>query len=52
MKYKQKKRIDNQKHHQQHVLARMWGKRNPSTLLVMQAAENTLEKNFGVFLKI
>jgi hypothetical protein len=35
-----------QKHHQQHVLARMWGKRNPSPLLVgMQAGATTLEKN-------
>jgi hypothetical protein len=35
-----------QKHHQQHVLARMWGKRNPIPLLVgMQAGATTLEKN-------
>jgi hypothetical protein len=32
-------------HHQQHVLAWMWGKRNPFTLLVgMQAGATTLEK--------
>jgi hypothetical protein len=31
---------------QHHVLVRMWGKRNPLTLLVeMQAGETTLEKN-------
>jgi hypothetical protein len=31
----------------QHVLARMWGKKNPHTLLVgMQAGATTLEKNF------
>jgi hypothetical protein len=35
-----------QKLHQQHVLVRMWGKRNPLTLLVgMQADAITLEKN-------
>jgi hypothetical protein len=35
-----------QKHHQQQVLARMWGKRNPHTLLVgMQASTTTLESN-------
>jgi hypothetical protein len=35
-----------QTHHQQQVLARMWGKRNPRTLLVgMQASETILEKN-------
>jgi hypothetical protein len=35
-----------QKHQQQQVLVRMWGKRNPCTLLVgMQASTNTLEKN-------
>jgi hypothetical protein len=34
-----------QKYHHQQVLARMWGKRNPHTLLVeMQANETTLEK--------
>jgi hypothetical protein len=34
------------KHHQQQVLARMWGKRNPHTLLVgMQTSTTTLEKN-------
>jgi hypothetical protein len=34
------------KTHQHHVLARMWGKRNPHTLLVeMQTGEPTLEKN-------
>jgi hypothetical protein len=34
------------KHHQQHVLTRMWGKRNPNPLLVgMQAGATTLEKN-------
>jgi hypothetical protein len=33
-------------HHQKHVLARMWGKRNPGTLLVgMQAGVTILEKN-------
>jgi hypothetical protein len=35
-----------QKYHHQHVLARMWGKRNPSPLLVgMQPGTTTLEKN-------
>jgi hypothetical protein len=35
-----------QKHQQQHVLAKMWGKRSPRTLLVgMQAGATTLEKN-------
>jgi hypothetical protein len=35
-----------QKHHQQQVLVRMWGKRNPYTLLVgMQASVTTLENN-------
>jgi hypothetical protein len=35
-----------QKHHQQHVLARMQGKRNPNLLLVgIQAGATTLEKN-------
>jgi hypothetical protein len=35
-----------QKHHHQHVLARMWGKRNPHTLLVgMQAGATTVEKD-------
>jgi hypothetical protein len=34
------------KTHQQHVLARMWGKRKPNPLLVgMQAGATTLEKN-------
>jgi hypothetical protein len=34
------------KHHHQHMLARMWGKRNPNPLLVgMQAGATTLEKN-------
>jgi hypothetical protein len=34
-----------QKHHNQ-VLTRMWGKRNPCTLLVgVQAGATTLEKN-------
>jgi hypothetical protein len=38
--------IHHQKHHQQHVLARMWGKRNPNPLLVgMEAGTTTLEKN-------
>jgi hypothetical protein len=33
-----------QKHHHQQVLERMWGKRNPHTLLVeMQAGATTLE---------
>jgi hypothetical protein len=35
-----------QKHNKQHVLARMWGKRNPHTLLMgMQSGASTLEKN-------
>jgi hypothetical protein len=39
------KNSHHQKHHQQ-VLARMWGQRNPSPLLVgMQAGATTLEKN-------
>jgi hypothetical protein len=39
-----------QKHHQQHVLARLWGKRNPRKLLVgMQAGATTLEKNLETF---
>jgi hypothetical protein len=34
------------KQHQQQVLVRMWGKRNPCTLLMrMQAGATTLEKN-------
>jgi hypothetical protein len=34
-----------QKHHHQHVLVRIWGRRNPPTLLVgMQAGATTLEK--------
>jgi hypothetical protein len=34
------------KHHQQHVLTRMWGRRNLCTLLVgMQAGTATVEKN-------
>jgi hypothetical protein len=46
-----------QKHHQQQMLARMWGKRNPHTLLVgMQANATSLKKNmeasYGGFLKI
>jgi hypothetical protein len=42
-----------QKHHHQHVLTRIWGKRNPSPLLVgMQAVATTLGKKFGGFLKI
>jgi hypothetical protein len=41
-----------QKHHQQYVLARMWGKRNPNPLLVgMQAGTTTLEKNLETSLK-
>jgi hypothetical protein len=40
------KSLNHQKHHQQHVLVRMWGKGNPHTLLVgMQAGATTLEKN-------
>jgi hypothetical protein len=39
-------RIDIIKKHHQHVLARIWGQRNPHTLLVgMQAGATTLEKN-------
>jgi hypothetical protein len=35
------------------MLARMWGKRNPCTLLVeMQAGATTLEKNSGGYLKV
>jgi hypothetical protein len=35
-----------QKHHQQQVLARIWGRRNPRVLLIgMQANATTLEKN-------
>jgi hypothetical protein len=38
-----------QKHQQQQVLARMWGKRNPPILLVgMQDSATTLEKNTEV----
>jgi hypothetical protein len=34
-------------------LARMWGNRNPHTLLVgMQASAITLQKKYGGFLKI
>jgi hypothetical protein len=37
-----------QKHHQQKVLVRMWGKRNPLTLLVgMQASATTVENSMG-----
>jgi hypothetical protein len=39
-------RIAYQKHHQQQMLERMWGQRNPFTLLViMQASATTLENN-------
>jgi hypothetical protein len=42
-----------QKHHHQQVLARMWGKRNPRTLLVgKQASATTSGKKFEGFLKI
>jgi hypothetical protein len=35
------------KHHHQQVLVRMWGKRNPCTLLVgVQTRTTTLEKNW------
>jgi hypothetical protein len=35
-----------QKHHQQQMLVRMWGTRNPHTLLVgMQVSTTTLENN-------
>jgi hypothetical protein len=38
-----------QEHQQQQMLARMWGKRNPHTLLVgMQASTTTLENNMEV----
>jgi hypothetical protein len=40
--------FNHQKHHQQQVLARMWGKKNPYTLLVgMQTSTTTLEKKFA-----
>jgi hypothetical protein len=42
-----------QKHYQQHVLVRMWGKKKPCTLLMgTQAGATTLKKKFGGFLKI
>jgi hypothetical protein len=38
-----------QKHYQQQVLTRMWGKRNPHTLLVgMKASATSLENNMEV----
>jgi hypothetical protein len=38
-------------HHHQHVLVRMWGKRNPHTLLMgIQAGATTLEKKNGGFI--
>jgi hypothetical protein len=40
-----------QKHHQQHVLARMWGKRNPSPLLVGMQASATTQKRIWRLLK-
>jgi hypothetical protein len=41
-----------QKYHQQHALARIWGKQNPHTLLVgMQASTTTLENNTEASLK-
>jgi hypothetical protein len=41
--YRELKNSYHQKHHQQQVLVRMWGKRNPHTLLVgMQASATTL----------
>jgi hypothetical protein len=41
-----------QKHHKQQVLARIWRKRTPGTLLVgMQASATTLEKKYGGLLK-
>jgi hypothetical protein len=44
--------IYHQKHHQQQVLARMWGKRNPHKLLVgMQTSATTLENNMEASLK-
>jgi hypothetical protein len=42
-----------QKHHHQHVLVRIWGERNPGTLLVgIQADATTLEKNLETSKKI
>jgi hypothetical protein len=42
-----------QKHHQQQMLARMLGKKNPHTLLVgMEASTTTLENNTEASLKI
>jgi hypothetical protein len=41
-----------QKHHHQHVLVRIWGKRNPNPLLVgMKAGTTTLEKNLEAYYK-
>jgi aspartokinase-like uncharacterized kinase len=40
------------KHHQQQVLTRMWGKRNPGTLLVGMQASTATGKQYGGFLKI
>jgi hypothetical protein len=46
MQIKTTLRFHHQKHHQQHVLAKIWEKRNPSPLLVgMQASATTLGKN-------
>jgi hypothetical protein len=43
---------DKQKIHQQQVLGRMWGKKNPYTLLVgVQVSETTLENNMEGSLK-
>jgi hypothetical protein len=41
-----------QNHHQQQVFGRMWGKRNPYTLLVeMQVSATTLVKKYRGLLK-
>jgi hypothetical protein len=41
----------NQEHHQQQMLARMQGKRNPHTLLVGRQASATTLENYGGFSK-
>jgi hypothetical protein len=48
---RRKKKQKKKKNHQQHMLARIWGKRNPNPLLMrMKAGTTTLEKNWR-FLK-
>jgi hypothetical protein len=51
-KKKKKRKKKRKKHHQQQMLVRMWGKRNPHTLLVgMHANTTILENNMEASLK-